>query len=275
MEHAHSKHPHAKHPLAKHAHPAILTPEEEECLVKEAELAKLEGKLADAELDLATLHSDLKAFEDDYFRIVAPCLEEMDQLKADAEGARAARTQEDADPEAASCPSAPRENFCPSNELKSLFREVAKNIHPDLASNEDERRRRDDVMAKANAAYASGDQDQLRDLLSHWKADPAAVQGDDVVARLIRLIRMIARVKHRIHDVKATMKQVRQTDLYFLRQRAERANAEGRDLLMEMRADLEEQLKQQRGMVQEMQQKVQQKMQQDMQQRAGGPAIAY
>jgi hypothetical protein len=152
------------------------------------------------------------------------------------------------------CASAPRKTFCATEELKSLFREVAKNVHPDLASNDDERRRRDEEMARANAAYASGDQDSLRDLLLKWKADPSAVQGDDVVARLIRLIRMIARVKHRIHEVKAEMKRTRATDLYFLRQRAERAQAEGRDLLMEMRRDLERQLQQQRDRVREMQQ---------------------
>ena len=64
--------------------PTIRTPEEEECIHKQAELAMLEGKLADAELELATLKSDLQSFEERYRKIVAPCYAEMDQLQADA-----------------------------------------------------------------------------------------------------------------------------------------------------------------------------------------------
>ena len=57
-------------------------------------------------------------------------------------------------------------------------------------------------MAHANAAYANGNDAQLRELLLKWQADPHAIEGDDVVAQLIRAIRLIAWVKNRTTQVK-------------------------------------------------------------------------
>jgi hypothetical protein len=225
--------------------PAIRTPEEEECILKQAELATLEDKLADVELELATLKADLKTFDDQYRKIVAPCYAEMEQLQADA----AAMPKESTTGEDSSCPSSPRQAPCPPGELKTLFREVARSIHPDLASSEEQRRRRDELMAHANAAYANGDDTQLRELLLKWQADPHAIVGDDVVAQLIRAIRLIAWVKNRTTQVKHELRDLRKTDLYFLRQRAERAAHEGRDLLQEVRANLERQIVEQRKRV--------------------------
>jgi hypothetical protein len=227
--------------------PSIRTPEEDECIHKQAELATLEGKLADAELELATLKAELKAFEDRYRKIVAPCYAEMEQLRADA----AAMPKESLFEEDPSCPSAPRQAPCPPGELKTLFREVAKSIHPDLASSEEQRRKRDELMAHANAAYASGNDAQLRELLLKWQTDPHAVEGDDVVAQLIRAIRLIAWVKNKTVQAKHELRDLRKTDLYFLRQRAERAAHEGRDLLQEVRANLERQIVEQRKRVHE------------------------
>jgi len=225
--------------------PPIRTPEEDECLHKQSELAMLEGKLADAELELATLKAELAVFEERYRKIVAPCYAEMEQLQADA----AALPKESLAEEDPSCPSSPRQAPCPPGELKTLFREVAKSIHPDLASSEEQRRRRDELMAHANAAYANGNDAQLRELLLKWQADPHAVQGDDVVAQLVRAIRLIAWVRNQTLRVKHELRDLRKTDLYFLRQPAERAAHEGRDLLLEVRANLERQLVEQRKRV--------------------------
>ena len=142
------------------ATPTSRTPEEEECLLKQEELAALEGKLADAELEVATLKANLKAFDERYRKIVAPCYAEMERLQADA----AALPKEIPIEEDLGCPSSPRQAPCPPGELKTLFREVAKSIHPDLASSEEQRSRRDRLMAEANEAYSQGNDAQLREL---------------------------------------------------------------------------------------------------------------
>jgi hypothetical protein len=177
----------------------------------------------------------------------------MEDLKEDAAEVRARRAQREE--ELAGCGSHGATNsdsVCPPGEMKTLFREVAKSIHPDLASNAADRQYRDGVMAYANAAYASGNPERLRKLLLEWKADPDAIAGDDVASRLIRTIRQIAKARNRVTEIRIEMQELHRTDLYFLRQRAERASSEGRNLLDEMRNNLQGQLDQQKVRVQAM-----------------------
>ncbi|MGQ9555648.1 MAG: exonuclease domain-containing protein [Anaerolineae bacterium] len=61
-------------------------------------------------------------------------------------------------------------------ELKALYREVAKLVHPDLATDQVERERRTRVMAEANAAYERGDVETLRRILREWKPRPEVVE---------------------------------------------------------------------------------------------------
>jgi hypothetical protein len=46
---------------------------------------------------------------------------------------------------------------CPPRDLQRLYREVAKKVHPDLAGDPREQKRRNHVMAEVNKAYAEGD----------------------------------------------------------------------------------------------------------------------
>src|SRR5438105_3076984 len=61
---------------------------------------------------------------------------------------------------------------------------------------------------------------QLRELLVRWKTNPEAIQGDDIASRLIRTIRLIARVRTQTDGAREELKMLRRSDLYFLRQRA-------------------------------------------------------
>jgi DnaJ-domain-containing protein 1 len=45
------------------------------------------------------------------------------------------------------------QDFRPSDSLKKLYREVAKQVHPDLATDEADRARQRELMAAANQAY--------------------------------------------------------------------------------------------------------------------------
>ena len=49
--------------------------------------------------------------------------------------------------------------------LKKLYREIAKRIHPDLATDEKDRARRHKLMAEANRAYEDGDEARIVQLL--------------------------------------------------------------------------------------------------------------
>ena len=89
---------------------------------------------------------------------------------------------------------APASTAVDALELKSLYRELAKRIHPDLAAADEERQARGQWMAQANAAYARLDAAALQSMLAQagglkWtpsRLDPAGLR--DEVARLDRII---------------------------------------------------------------------------------------
>src|ERR1019366_8821684 len=156
-----------------------LKPEEEEILRKREELAAIRAALAERELELVDLHSQLAAFEGRYLRHVGTLYAELDEWKAliselharlDPSAAvedqayearqQAHRTYEDAHGAASKTT-----DFTPSPELKSLFREIAKRIHPDFCRDASDLARRTRFIAEANRAYEAGDAEALQRIL--------------------------------------------------------------------------------------------------------------
>lgn len=225
-----------------------LTPEEEELAAKQEELARLEAKLADQELLLASLKAELAAFEGLYLRRVGVLYAEFDEWNArfaelrarqagtpEARAAAAeARTQAEEAYSAAHGEAAKVQPFTPSPELRKLYREAAKRVHPDTATDEADRARRECLMKEVNAAYAAGDEDELRRILASLDASPDAVQGSGIGADLIRVLRQLKQIRDRITAIELEIVNLSETDLAKLKAKADLAATEGRDLLEEM-----------------------------------------
>jgi hypothetical protein len=234
------------------------TPEERELSRKQSELAEFEVELAQRELDLATLQAELRAFEARYIRIVGVLYAELDDIEAQIaeaqmllnpnnskiqEQAEQARTKAQESTQATGIAQEPRqEKFKPSEKLNKLYREVAKHIHPDLAIDEKERARREQLMANANLAYEEGDEDRLREILEQWESRPEAVEGEGTGAELVRVIRKIAQVKVRLQAIAAEMPELEETDLWQLKEKVEEAEKKERNILSEMAAAVESQI---------------------------------
>lgn len=143
------------------------TPEERELSRKLAELGELQERLAEREAALATLEVELHVFEVQYLERVGKAYAELDELEAAiaemvflkdsgnvellerAEQARA-RAQESADALEAGHARPERRRGPPPESLRKLFRQVARVIHPDLAEDEEARRKRQMLMSAAN-----------------------------------------------------------------------------------------------------------------------------
>jgi len=235
------------------------TPEDKELARKLAELTILEGELAQRELDVATLQAELHAFERRYLRIVGIRYAELNEIdaqiaealaevspKSSEEQERASQARAQANESAQASKIAQevgrRDKFTPSDALKKLYREVAKCIHPDLATDENDRVRRQHFMAEANQAYEAGNEARLREILREWGNSPEAVKGDGVGTELIRVIRKIAQIERRLQAIESIIAQLLSSDLFRLKVEVERAEAEGRDLLAEMASRLDQQI---------------------------------
>ena len=233
-----------------------LTPEEEELAAKREELARLQADLADRELALASLKAELAAFEGLYLRRVGALYAELDEwkarlaeLRADQVGtpearakAEEARTQAEEAYSAAHGEAAEVQPFTPSPELKKLYRETAKRVHPDTATDEVDRARRERVMKDVNAAYAAGDEDALRRILADLDVSPDAVQGSGIGADLIRILRQLKQIRDRIAAIERELAALRASEIALLQQDAEHARHRGVDLLAEIAATVREQI---------------------------------
>jgi hypothetical protein len=232
-----------------------LTPEERELEKKHAELATLEGELAERELEFATLQNELRAFEALYLRIVGALYAELDDLEAQiAEGQARRHPQEHSLGEEAAqarakatesahainaVPETAEDRFKPGDALRKLYRDIARQIHPDLATDDRNRARRTRLMAEANKAYAAGDEAKLTAILDEWHSSPEAVEGEGIASELVRTIRKIHQVERRLAEIGVSMTELRESALHRLREDVTAAEARGRDLL----ADMAEQLR--------------------------------
>jgi sulfur relay (sulfurtransferase) DsrC/TusE family protein len=229
-----------------------LSPEEEELAKKREELALLQAELVERELFQTDLGAELSAFEALYLRQVGTLYAELDEWNAkiaerlaEQEGTEEARSAaEQARAQAEESNSAVREaaakteGFKASPELKKLFKEVAKRIHPDYATDEADRHKREQLMKEANAAYERGDAAALRRILEEYESSPESVQGVGVAADLVRIIRQIKQIKARLSQIKLEIAALVESDIAKLRAKVDAASAEGRELLSEMAEDV-------------------------------------
>jgi len=152
-----------------------------------ARLATLELQLAERERALAGTRRELQELQSSYLNAVGGYYAQLVEIEAQAVdlevrlGLRPAVEDEPPEPEgdpadnAEGCSNRP----VPSQDLKKIFRNLARTIHPDLALDEPARWRRHSLMAEANRAYAERDEDRLRLILHAWERSPDAVLGDD------------------------------------------------------------------------------------------------
>jgi hypothetical protein len=235
-----------------------LKPEDQELAHKLAEQVALEADLAERELRSANLRAELGAFERRYLHFVGSRYAELDEWKAQLaekfareqpgderaqQAAREARaragdTKSAAGEKAAQEPRA----FESSPEMKRLYREVAKRIHPDLTSDRDDRAKRQQLMAEANQAYEQGDEAQLTKILTEYECSPEAVKGEGPGAELVRVIRRVSQVRGRLAEIEAETQELVRSDLCQLKSRVDEAEKSGRDVLEEMIAKVEEQI---------------------------------
>jgi hypothetical protein len=232
------------------------SPDDAALLDKREQLAAVRTTLAARESELAQLHAQLKTFEGRYLRQVGVLYAELDDLEAriaerevnlydsDSARRRAKETRQRAQEthDAAFGEAHEAEEFDPPPSLKTLFRDVAKRIHPDFARDDAEQKHFTLLMARANQAYSRGDTEILQRLLDDHSEINASIAREGAVAELLRITRQIQHAERDIATLDAerhTMLAGEIAQLYF---DAEAAAREYRDLLTELASSLREQI---------------------------------
>ncbi len=228
-----------------------IPPEEFELTHRRRELAALRETLAARELDLAHLRDQLFSFEARYIRQVGVLYRQLDEWEERLAELRVSReTLEERDRARAAFREAhpgydPTDPGSPDIEaeipthgldLRLLFRELAKRIHPDFALDTLDAHRRTQLMAQANEAYRRNDAGVLQRMLDGYDANGDSFGKPNPAAELLRVNTLIQRVLADITAAENELTTLTQSEMAQLREQTALAALNGRDLLAEMAA---------------------------------------
>ncbi len=209
-------------------------PEDPELFRLRARLAALRATLAGREAELDHLRAQLNSFEGRYIRQVGVLYIQLDEWED-----RIAELNHPRPPELPACEAelpAADEPEPVDLDLKTLFREVAKRIHPDRAKSAHDELHRNHLMAQANAAFLRADAELLQRMLNGY--DPETDSGDDLTAgaQIARLGEQIAQTEDDLVTLDAEIEGLAHSEMADLRDRTKIAALDGRDLLAELAA---------------------------------------
>jgi hypothetical protein len=207
-----------------------------------ARLADLELRLAERERELADISAELQDLQGRYLGAVGALYGELATVEAASAAIeiRLGLRSPEPDDEVAEAESAGLDEgdgcgnrAVPSSDLKKIFRNLARSIHPDLALDEPARWRRHSLMAEANRAYAEQDEDRLRLILAAWERSPDAVLVD-ADADEERMARRIGAIEIRLLQIDSELGDLGRSAISRLKTKVDEARRQGWDLLAEM-----------------------------------------
>ena len=212
------------------------TPAELELLRLRDELSALRRTLAAREQALAELRAHLLSFEGRYLRqvgILYKRLDEWERKRAELHNQTVERTAYDLADEDTPAPAAPS---LPAADLRALYRELARRIHPDHATDAADELRRTRLMAQANDALARRDRRMLERLLNGFED---AIATSSIEAELDHTRALLAEVRADIADAEREHHTLAHSDLAQLEAEVLAATRQGRDLLAETAARIQ------------------------------------
>jgi hypothetical protein len=212
----------------------------------ELQVSKLELLLAERRAELISLQQELRAFKEEYARVVGGRLAELGEVERSIKEAEARLFDLEAEDEEAEEAEAddlqqPSAVASGKSSLRKLFWSVARLFHPDHAADEREATRRHAVMAEASRAYQEGDVESLHTLLGDEQLQffcttQSSDEGEeDLASRFLRL-------KGELSTVEFGIKRIRQDSLYRLKLKVDEDAREGRDSLVQMAENIERQI---------------------------------
>ena len=131
-------------------------------------------------------------------------------------------------------------------ELKKLYRQLARRFHPDMATDKADRTYRTQLMMAINAAYAAGDLEKLQELALEPDLAGLADQAQTDRQRAEALLRELTRHQHRLDEIQQELANLENHRSAHLLRQAIIAEAEGRDFLGEIAAELRDKITEKR-----------------------------
>jgi hypothetical protein len=217
----------------------LPTPEEAALARAQLTLAALRATLAQRESTLTQLRDRLHSFEgryirqvgvlyvqlDDWYRRIAALDSPLELPESFLPETSAPTAPEPPNPQ----PAAPN----PQLDLKTLYRHLARRIHPDLATNPADEARRTRLMALANDALLRADAALLHRMVHAHDHDPTALTPAEALTQTLTLI---TKTEQDLTRIAAELHDLHHSEMADLERRTLAAAADGHDLLAELAA---------------------------------------
>ena len=126
-------------------------------------------------------------------------------------------------------------------QIKNLFRELARRFHPDLTSDPEEKKWREEVMTRVNQAYANRDLKALR-ALAEQPDRPVDSPNQTKEQEIAALKAELKRLDGVIADLKARINHLEESPAWQLKMEARLKRRSGSDLLTELENKFKEQI---------------------------------
>src|SRR5262245_40565011 len=216
--------------------------EEQALQRRREELAALEAQIAELEPQLAKLETQMRAFESHYLSVIGNRYDELAEIEKEIAKIQGLEIDEDEDLSLADDEVGCGQNRLHSGKLKKLYREVARKFHPDLASCDQERLHRNQLMIEVNRAYEAGAEDKLEQLLEAGTSLEGIESSGAMSAEMILIVRKIAEAKEQLVALQSDVAEITGSELYKLKLRVENADAMGVDLFADLIAQVDRQI---------------------------------
>lgn len=124
-------------------------------------------------------------------------------------------------------------------DLRALYRDLAKRYHPDLARTDEERSRREDVMRRVNAAFNRRDIAALRTIEQEAATEDPAFDARPIGEKLIWATREVTRLGRVIAYLADELAAVRRTDAFRLWRRQDAGEGVVEALELDLREEID------------------------------------
>lgn len=235
----------------------IKTPEQEELAVKKVELENLQRELTEEELKLNNIKFELDKFKNEFSKTVGTRYRKLDEIGEKICAFKKEKIINDffknynmnfnqvfeeldieLDKSIIACnekSDKPKEK----SSLKNLYRQIVKEIHPDIILDENKKAIRNDLMIEVNEAYKEKDEEKLKSIICSWKNSPENVEGEGIGAELIRIIRGIYQTREKKEYVIIELEEIKKSEIYGLKELVDKENVRGRNVISNMCCELD------------------------------------
>lgn len=132
-------------------------------------------------------------------------------------------------------------------ELKRLYRELAKRFHPDLADSEEERIRRNRIMAEVNDAYGREDFSALQGMLDRYEWVEAEAKANTWQAKIEALENESRRLDNLHAELERKLDEIENSSAFELWESVQQAAQQGYDLFDALCKGLEKEIEDRLG----------------------------